>query len=292
MFHRTTGHHYSIWTVKYYDADNARYCWLEIASDLHVISERIGVPVTVNSGDPILPTGFVYNGAQFYQNPTASMFYLFLSPSRGVWCMSKYLGYGTRETDNGVGEDPRWSGDEWYSSSATGTDPSGTYIPRGTLKNDTYQNIIVNLAPIEGWMQDEVITPGSPAGEYSPVTGVTDRIRLGWLQLKDENENTFLESMTTFNGESVYSGDELDLTVWYDSDREQWIISTAAGVTSSDPGYWYSPYLIGEYLYDGDLEEPVPETFNISVDTYMEDPPGENARRTARVKAAQVAVWL
>lgn len=302
MIHKTTGAIFSIWNVYYYDMTNSRYVWTDYYATKYYLSELIGVPVTVDGGDRIYPSAYMYANPysspyvaqQWYKNPKTGYGYLFYETLLNRWVISKYLGYGVQETDNGVGAVPRWEGDAWYS--LEGSSVNGTYVPRGSLKESPPADVVVDLGIIEGWECDTRI------GLYEPVYGsaVTGNKWVGWRALADDGAGAYYknyEDVELYNSKPTFtkmmpvlSGFD-KLVIWYDG--ENWIISLAAGTKDENVGYWQSADMIGEYslVYGGGGIPPEPATYTITHHGYSETVPIGGQRMTD-MDIAQVAIWL
>lgn len=283
MYHKTTNQKFSIWDVFYHDVTAGTHVWLD--GSTYVCSAVVGVPITVDGGSSINPTGFAYNAKQYYTS-VGGYNYLWYDSANARWIISNILGYGTRETDNGAGASPRYTGDAWFTNSSSSV--NGTYVPRGTLKNGTPPaDKTVALGTIIGR------SGSSKVGKYSPISGsgLTGDIYVGWYRMTDGTIN-YAEKADKYNGQPVMLGDASPFrSIWYDGST-YWIVSAAAGTADPLVGYWRCATQAGTYsrVFTGGGDPPEPSSYSITYKDCVELT-GADQRKVDMI-VSQVALWL
>lgn len=285
MFHKTTGKYYAGYEVFYCFAQNGGlgeptlHCWYNGTKYILSSMEYIGVPLTV-AGTRYFPGSYTYLGTRYYYTAVGYLWYQYVNNSNKRWIISGSLGAGTRETDRGVGQNPRWIGDQWYS--LDGSDPIGTYIARGSLKetNPTDTKIVASA-------QAEGRECATKAGLYTPITGsiFTGNRRLGWMTLNYGTGKDFVEQITEYNNKPTFL-DTDGRFLWHDTTN--WIISDVVGTKDPLIGYWTCATLSGTYTrtFTGEGDPPTPVTYVLASPTYAE------GTLTYSALIAQVATWV
>jgi hypothetical protein len=268
MFHKVSGS-YAGWTILGYDQE--KNLWLSLYGSDYYISALIGNPISVDGGDALYPLGYLYGGKPIYPGVGG---YSFLWCSGSTWVINNVLGYGKREVDEGVDEDPRYTGDAWYANSSSS--PAGTYVPCGTLKNSNPASIIITESNVVGWKSTDKI------GLYYPVSDEEGTKRVGWIKMEDASaEDDYIEESGTYEGEMVLKS--TDYYIWKST---KWTLSSALGEKSGY--YWESDKFDFDtpnvFYYVGEDEGVESKTI-----TFVEYFEGSKA---VDVNIAQVALWL
>jgi hypothetical protein len=259
MFIKCTDRKYGTYDVFFYDPDNALWVWKNGAD--YCLSALVGVPVSVDSGASKYPSGFVYNGQDYYD--IGGGLWLWYDSIASKYVISSYLGYGIQEYSTGTSP-VVWHGDDWWSCDTL----AGTYVRRGAAKEAGHSDKVVTLPAIIGRESAGLI------GEYEPITGsgLTGNRYVGWRILEDavlDPAIEFIESLELLNGEPVYNGAD-GRFLWYDG--ADYIISPVAGTADELVGYWSCGTLLGTYslTYEGEGSDPAPETYTISFKEFRE----------------------
>lgn len=165
------------------------WCWYDNHQGKWVISSQIGY--RMQSQAPYsyqFNTNFLLFNGQAYWTSSSSQHVIWYGGGSVGWCMTfNVLGFGNMEWL--IGE-PRYGGDEWWSCNTM----SGTYIPRGRIKNSG-NNIVVNAPVLKAgtyWVKNGA-GQANPFGDYTnPVDGGSTKT-IGLLRMKS-GDTMFLQN--------------------------------------------------------------------------------------------------
>lgn len=327
MYHKFTGEYYGESIVHYYDPVEALWVW-EFDAVLY-LSALLGNPISVAGSSDIYPTGYLYNGKDYYYDATSELYIWF---DGSDWVMSKALGFYTHNgttwwkyaslVGTYAGQLQRgtytWVADVVTVSftnhgklagdsigvafiSGDGT-PDGTYTV-ATASANSYTFALTGSGTagiIDCTGGSKAVTAGQIEGweagnkfdEYTPVSGssVTGDKWVGWKILQDGGANEFIQDLDLFGAENTYTGAR---SIWFDSGSSSYIINSTIGTKDGAVGYWSCATLLGTYTrtHTGGGTAPTPVSYIISLKEYREKRDGATLD-TESAYLGQVAVWL
>ncbi|HCE46165.1 MAG TPA: hypothetical protein DET40_21685 [Lentisphaeria bacterium] len=259
MFRKSTGTFGTVAT-DYYSRDYQRWIWHDATN--YYMSLYVGQPISVDGGAARYPSGYLYDGYDYYVLGAGEGGYLWKDATNG-WVITSAVGYGMIATVN-------W----WKCSTVT-----GTFVKQGTASAD---KTLTNAQ-----LQARYKTRASGiTGAYNKVTGASStldapayfglvRYDVSWTNGGAQTA-TITSDLAMAAGKYWFSSVDSKI-LWWDSTSSKYIISPVKYTKDALVGYWESPTtaLAGTYTRvftpagDPPTVAPAPETYTLVFKDYI-----------------------